>query len=667
MGVAETLKAVAVAVPEDPAAVSLDIQQWRRRGMPDGDLAAENFGADDKAEAERRFAIIEPLFFPNRFPEIWRDCAGRKLAVVSKLAARHGCKARTIRRWAMQYKRHGVQGLVNRDRSDKGVRRKLNKAARELIRALAIPKSGVFGTLSGSEMFRAYEEERAWRDGRIGSVLAGSDVQKYAYYLDMDGRLLENARLPRLSCKTLRACVSDIPEAVRTLERDGEEAYRNTQEIISHRAIGDIGPLEFCVMDHRLLDVFARVPVRGGWKLACPWLTAAIDFRTRRWLGWGLFEVLSSDSIATVLKKVFIEYGVPQNAYFDHGRDFTSEFLEGKQIRREQTGPVGELDPTWRGVLGTLGVRVVHAIVRNARAKIIEPNFTRVANFDKQLPEYCGHRPSERPERFGLMVKQHEAWVQGGRPESPFRTIQEMAALYDAALLDLNERPLQGEGMKKHTPNGYGWKTPAECWDELIPHIERRTGRTEDFHIVFSKRRELIVKHGEVAVSFGGERFHYRLEGEPTQLMALNGQLIQIAYDPQNLQQVAVYWRDRFCGLAHCIPLRKMGEDLFVADEKQWRAMRRDIKARVKAIHDCIPVASPEERLTRRREILPARLGAFATETAVQFPSPIADAIAAERAEAEFSFADAAPLGIVATEAPAADDSDEFHFFEGER
>ena len=113
MGVAEPLKAVAIAATEDPAAVSLDIQQWRRRGVPDGDLAAENFGAEDKAEAEKRFAIIEPLFFPNRFPEIWRECAGRKLAVVSNLATKHGCKARTIRRWAMQYKRHGVQGLVN--------------------------------------------------------------------------------------------------------------------------------------------------------------------------------------------------------------------------------------------------------------------------------------------------------------------------------------------------------------------------------------------------------------------------------------------------------------------------------------------------------------------------------------------------------------------------
>jgi len=668
VGLVKAISAAANAAPEYAAALSLDLQQWSRCAVVAEDSLAQNLSTDDKADAERRFGVIEPLLFPDRFPQIWGRCAGRKLAVVQRLAAEHGCKARTIRHWATQYKRHGVQGLVNRDRADKGVRRKLNKAAKELILALAIPKRGVFGTLTVNEMFRAYEEERAWREDRIGKVLTGTDVQKYAYYLDTDARLLERARLPRLSSKTLRACVNEIPEAVRTLARDGEEAYRNTQEIISHRAIGEIEPLEFLVMDHRLLDVFALVPVRGGVRLARPWLTAAIDFRTRRWLGWGLFEVPSSDSIATVLKKVFIEHGVPQNCYYDNGRDFRCEYLEGKQARNEQTGPLGELDATWRGVLGTLGVRVIHAIVRNARAKIIEPNFVRVANFDKQLPEYCGHRPPARPERFEAMVRQHGAWIRGERSESPFRTIQEMAALYDAALADLNERPLQGEGMQKFTPDGRGWMTPAECWDKLIPHVERRTVRTEDLHVVFTKRRILTVKHGEICVSFGGQQFHYRLEGEPTQLMALNGQLVEIAYDPHALDQVAVYWRDRFCGLAQCAALRKMGEDLYVSDERERRAKRRDIRKALEGVHKQVPVASPEERLARRREILPHR-GTYDVGTPVELPAAIADAREAMRTQRDFHF-DEAPSDVVAAtpaEASAGND-DEFHFFsQGER
>ena len=61
---------------------------------------------------------------------------------------------------------------------------------------------------------------------------------------------------------------------------------------------------------------------------------------------------------------------------------------------------MGDLDPTWRGVLGTLDIRVHHAIAYNARAKIIEPNFNRISNVDRALPEWCGNSPAARPERF---------------------------------------------------------------------------------------------------------------------------------------------------------------------------------------------------------------------------------------------------------------------------
>ena len=641
--------------------LTLDGQGWNRRAAIEGASPAQTFSVEDRAEAEKRFAIIEPLVSPEKFPAIWRQGGGRKLAVVEQLAAEHRCKARTIRLWMMRYGRFGVQGLVDKDRSDKGSHRKINKAAREQILALAIPKRGVFGALTVNEMFRAYMEERDWREDRIGKVLSEGDAKKYARYVE-DGRLSETARLPEVSCKTLRACVADIPEAVRTMARDGEEAYRNTQEIISHRALSEIEPLEYLVGDHRILDVFCRVPVRGGWKLVRPWLTAFIDMRCRRWLGWGLFEVPSSDSIATVLKKVFIEHGVPLNCYIDNGRDFRCEYLEGKRVRREQTGPVGEFDATWRGVFGTLGVRVLHAIVRNARAKLIEPNFGRIANFDKQLPEYCGHRPSARPERLEAMIKQHEAWVRGDRQESPFRTIQEMATLYDTKIAELNEQPLQGEGMQKATPTGRGWMSPGECWDKLIQRVEhRRTVRVEDLHVGFTKRRLLTVKHGEICATFGGQKFHYRIDGEPTQLMVLNGQLVELAFDPHELGQAVVYWRNKFVGLANCIPLRRMGEDLFVDDERTRRAARRDIKRAVAAVHEQIPVTGPEERLARRREVLPQRL-VGGPGVPVALPAAVVEAQEAMRADREFRFEDAQIEMNVETLADESGD-DAFNFF----
>jgi len=657
-------KAPPLDLSNSPALV-LGVQEWNRRPASEDDAPALNLSVADKADAERRFRIIEPLLFPDKFQDLLRECNGRKLAVGARLAVEHGCKARTIRNWVKKYTRYGMMGLVEKDRADKGTFPSLNRAAREEITALAIPKRGVFGALRVSEIYRAYNDEREWRNERIGQALSKEDAAKYARYLDAGGKLAEKARLPEVSCMTLRRFIErTIPEPVRTLARDGEEAYRNTQEIISHRDLKAIEILEYCVMDHRVLDAFVRVPVRGGWALARPWLTAALDMRSRLFLAWGLFEVPSSDSIATVLKKVFIEHGVPRNFYFDRGRDFRAAYLEGKHIRKQQAGPVGDLDPSWRGILGTLGVRVTHALAYNARAKIIEPCFNRISNFDRQLPEWIGHRPSARPERLDEMLRQHRAWERGERAQSPFRTLQEMADLYDAAIRDINERPLQGDGMQKPLPTGRGWMSPAECFDLLIGRVERRTVRTEDLHVVFTKRRELTVKHGEICATFGGQKFHYRIEGEPTQLMSLNGQLVEVAFDPNELSQVAIYWRDRFAGLAHCIALRKQGEDLFIEDEKTRRAARRDIKKAVTVFHQQqIPVASPEERLARRREVLPTRLAAFSTETPVQLPAPIAEAAAAQAAEAEFSFAATEPSIQAIERAPDADADVEFNFW----
>jgi len=642
------------------ATLSLDFGYWQRRPAP-GD-PAPNLSMEDRAQAEKRFAVIEALVCPERFPQLWREAGGRKLAAVSILASQHGIKARTARSWLTKYTRFGLYGLIDRDRSDKGMPRKANSAAKDLILGLATPKRGVFGSLSMQEMFRAYEEERAWRETRIGKLLCPTDVEKYVRYIEEGSRLSERARLPQLSYASLRRYVQEIPEAVRTLAREGSETYRNTQEIISHRALSEIDPLEYVVSDHRVLDVFCRIPVKGGWRLGRPWITAALDMRTRKWLAWVLVETPSSDSIAAVLKKVFIGHGIPKNWYVDNGRDFRCEFLEGRQSRTRQSG-AADLDTACRGVLGTLGVRVVHAIVKNARAKIIEPCFNRIANFDKQLPEYCGHRPSERPERFDEMVKQHEAWLRGERAVSPFRTIQEVATLYEDAIADINEMPLQGEGMQKATPTGRGWMSPAECFELLIQRVERRTVRLEDLHIIFSKRRCLKVQHGEICATFAGKKFYYRLEGEPTQLMAINGQLVEIAFDPHELSEVAVYWRDRYIGIGHCVELRRMGQDLFVQDERDRRAARRAVKQVIEAVHKQIPVASPEERLARRREVAPVRAPVPQVEVPAELPAPIAEACAARETMRQFSFS-ADQTSVPAVEQVRASDGDDsFCFF----
>ncbi|MDE2097828.1 MAG: hypothetical protein KGL39_11315 [Patescibacteria group bacterium] len=652
---------------------------WARRAKvvelaPPGQLtlsltvpAGPNLSDEDRAEAEKRYSVIEPLVVRDKYALLWTQCRQSKMAMVEYLVKMHQVKQRTVYHWLKLFKEGGLPALVTKDRADKGIPRVLNNAALDFLLAAALPKKGSYGTLSVAEIFRAYQEERAWRSAHAGCPLGEFDIKKYARYLDGFGRLKPDAQLPDASPETFRNWFHRIPEVVRVMAREGEEAFHNTQEVLSFRALTEIRPLDYVVMDHRRLDFFCMLrDGRAGWKLARPWLTAAIDMRTRKWLGWVIVENPSSDSIAAVLKRTFLDHGLPTCLYWDNGKDFTCEWFEGKTPRNRKAERVGELATAWRGVLETLSVRVHHAIVKRARSKIIEPNFGNTANFDKTLPWYCGHKPTARPERFEDLLDHHERWMRGEIATPPFPTIEEAAGIYDEFLTSLNEREHSGEGMRKITATGQGWMCPNEAWERLIGQVEKRAVPPEVLQFCFAKRRTLTVRNGEVRSTFGGRQFHYRMADSGLKLMAYNGCEAELAYDPLDLGTAALYIQSRFVGLANCIELRRMGEDAFTRDERDRRTARREVKKFIGAVHAQVSVPDYRERGDRRRAVLPERAEPerqISGEVAV--PAPIQEAAAADTAAKQFSFADAPEADLV-VRTVCRDDEDEFRFFKNQ-
>ena len=614
-----------------------------------------NLSVKDQAVAEQRFAIIEPLISPDKFGLLWIECGRKKGAVVRALSARHEVKRSTIYSWLSAFQNGGVPALVNKDRSDRGKPRSLNNAALEFLLTATMPLRGSYGLLSLKEIFRAYGEEREWRAKRIGKRLSEPEARKYARYLDEDGCLSPDASLPGASYATFNRWSRRIPSTLRVHARGGEKAFADTQEIISSRDLTALSPLDYVVMDHRRLDLFCLVQQSGGWKLIRPWLTAAIDMRTRKWLAWDIVESPSSDSIASVLKQIFLKYGLPGAVYWDNGKDFRCEWFEGRNHQSRQEPGISELSEGVRGVLETLNVRVHHAIVRRARSKIIEPNFVNTANFDRSLPTWCGHKPDARPERFSELVSQHERWLKGEAGATPFRTIAEIAWLYDQFLeKDLNERDHAGEGMQKVTPSGHGWMCPNECWERLIGGVARRWAPPEVIQFCFRKRRESTVRSGEIRVTFSGQAYHYRMLDDPTKLMSLNGNKVEMAYDSHDLETVAVYHDGRFIGLAANLELRKMGEQTFVEDERLRRASRREVKQFIQNAHTSVHVASAEERALRRIAVVPER----------QEPQRIGaqSAVAPDITKAVEAVRSSVRIEVIAP-VPKVDD-DEFKFFE---
>ena len=630
--------------------------------------AGPNLNAGDKEEADRRYRAIEPLVDAAKFPMLHAQMPRRRdlMAFLAQQAAaewKRPVKVRTIYHWLRQWEKGGLAALVRKDRADKGAGKAMNAAARALLLKLSVPEKGVYGVLRAAEIWRVYEEERVWRDAHVARPMGEFERDKYERYVDAEGRLTPAAQLPKVAYRTFSTWFNRIPEMIRTLSREGEDAYRNSQEIVSHRDIACLSPMDYVVMDHRVLDLFCLVrDGRAGWKLARPWLTAAIDMRTRKWLGWAIVETPSSDSIATVLKKVFLSFGLPGELYWDNGKDFRCEWFEGRARKTRQAGRIADLDSTWCGVLGTLGIRVRHAIAYNARAKIIEANFNRVSNIDRGLPEWCGHKPGARPEHYAELVKRHEAWVDGAPETTPFRTIDEIAQLYNAALKDLNERPLEGDGMRKVTPSGRGWKCPNEAWDDLIGSVERRSVPADILHMCFAKRKQLTVQHGELKTTHAGQPYYYRLADNTQRLNLLNGKTVDFAYDPLDLGEGAVYYMDRFFGLVSCVQLRHMGDQAFVQDERDRRAARREVRRAIVAASSLAPGITLQERLNRRADVLPERGEVPRVEYPVELPAPAVEAAAAAKEEKSFNFAAAADV-VSATETSAPSEDEEFRFF----
>jgi hypothetical protein len=623
--------------------------------------ASFDFDSSEAAQAKARELFqesVKPFVNPEQLAVLIRQYPLAN-QLYEEIGRRGGVSGRTVRRRVQRFQEIGVAALSRRTRVDKGSTRALSPAGRDFILAAILPKPHSYGALSTMDVYRLYEGEAAWREAHIGCLLFGENRHKYARYLDVDGRLLESARMSPAAYGTFVNFVNKIPQLVKTLGRRGDEAFHN-QNLISYRDIRSLQPLEFLIMDHRVLDIFCLCPERGGWRLARPWITAAIDFRTRKWLAWVVVEVPSSDSIATVLKKVFTSFGLPKACYWDNGKDFICKWFEGGRERAHSFSSASDLPGQWGGVLESLNVRVHHAIVKNARAKLIEPAFGAVADFDKTLPEWTGHKPGARPERFGALLKEHEDWVAGKRDSSPFRTIEQISALYDKVFEELNERPHTGDGMEKVTPRGRAWACPNEVWAVLIRHVQRRTIPAETLQLCFAKRREITVRNGDICTTFGGQKYHYRLVGNQMALLGLNGRVVSLAYDHLDLSQAALYLDNQFIGLASCIELRKMGEALFVEDERNRRAIKRDVKQLIRNVHEAVPVPDPETFLARRAEVAPKRIEPPRPEAAAQVPQAIVDAAAAMADEAKTPREVHVPR-IAAT--TAVDRDDEFSFF----
>lgn len=245
---------------------------------------------------------------------------------------------------------------------------------------------------------------------------------------------------------------------------------------------------ECWVSDHAQIDVLA---VKDG-TVKAPWLTAWIDARTGKFLGWNLhMEPPSSDYVFEAFYSAALRYGLPKSVLLDNGKDYRcKDFAGGRSYETRQKFEVGENKAT--PMLASLNVTPHFAIPYNAQAKPIERQFNKFKTwFSKRFETYRGGNVAERPETLAKKVKSGMAINFDELKEAMNEFIEEI----------FNNMPSNGKVLKGRTPNQM-W---AECF------VEKREVRKEALKL-FCMRSSGTVTIGRNGIKDGRYDAHYYSE-----------------------------------------------------------------------------------------------------------------------------------------------------------
>lgn len=263
---------------------------------------------------------------------------------------------------------------------------------------------------------------------------------------------IRTLKLEEAKCPSLRTFQRRVDEEIQTAERvflrEGRKAFVDTVAPYVVRDWSMVAANGVWFGDHHQLDFVVAHPEDG--RPMRPWLTAWMDGRSRKLVGWVLTAQPNSATVLAAFIRGVRLHGCPAETYIDNGKDYRNKQLFGGRPKKgELTTFKAGLDETVAKSMAELLEITVHfALPYNAKAKPIERFFgTLAGDFSKDFETYCGRNPVERPELQPATVRKLHA--AGKLPT--FADVEE--ALTDYLEHDYHVRPHAGEsGMDGRSP-----------------------------------------------------------------------------------------------------------------------------------------------------------------------------------------------------------------------
>ncbi len=315
-----------------------------------------------------------------------------------------------------------------------------------------------------------------------------------------------------------RRVKSDIPEAVEVLGREGQKAFRDRCAPYIRRTYESMASNEWWIADNHTFDVITQGDNGQRHRLH---LTAFFDARSGIFTGCHVTENPCSQATLIALRKGILKYGIPENIYVDNGREFLTFDIGGLGHRKKKPKDGQErFEPP--PVFERLGIKMTNAIVRNAKAKIIERRFRDVKDHLSRLFDtYTGGNVLEKPERLKGVLKNGEIPLDGTFTQA----VEELLDWY------FNQQPYGGEVVADRG------KPRQQVYNENL-HTKRVAG-AEDLNLMLmrSARPQKVTRRG-VHLDIAGQRLDY---WNDDMLMSLLGKQVYFRYDPDDLSEVRVY------------------------------------------------------------------------------------------------------------------------------
>lgn len=311
---------------------------------------------------------------------------------------------------------------------------------------------------------------------------------------------------------------NDLPEGVKVLGREGHKAYNDRCAPYIRRIYEDIASNEWWIADNHTFDVMVRD--KNG-NIHRPYLTAFLDARSGIFTGFYITYNPSSEATLIALRKGILEYGIPDNIYVDNGREFLTFDIGGLGHRKKKPKD-GEEKFEPPGVFKRLGIEMTNAIVRNAKAKIIERRFCDVKNDLSRLFEtYTGGTVVEKPERLKFVLKKGEIYS-----DEEFEEYVEAVLVWYFNMMPYNGAVTADQG-----------KTKMDVFNEHLH--KKRTATAEELNLMLmrSTRPQKVTRRG-VHLDVGGGRIDFWNDDFVHLYL---DKKVYFRYDPEDLSSVRIY------------------------------------------------------------------------------------------------------------------------------